>query len=264
MSIDNDPRPLHDNPYEITHDEVVNLTHQLLQENPPKTSDRFVCYRLEGKEPFSDIGRGVERLVLEQTFKNNAAEMDKEYSAYEDQSMFFISFDATKEAPSGVLRIIQNGPAGLKTLHDLQEESTIGISKEVVMGYHDIDDLSRVWDVGTVAVPPEYRSGEGAVSVQLYRAMYLSALENKIDHFISIVDLKPLGKLTGYLGIPFKPLAGTQPFKYLGSDRSQAVYGYVPEFYKKMSQKMRTPRGLLARKALKRLVKGTEDNTLQF
>lgn len=262
MSIDNDPRPLHNNPYEITGSEISQLTSLFLRENPPKTSDRFVCYRLEGSDPFSDIARGVERSVFEEAFGNDAAEMQKEYAPYEEQSLFFISLDTQQEAPSGVLRITKDGDAGLKTLHDLEHE--IALSEAAVKDYHQIDDMRAVWDIGTVAVPPEYRSAEGAVSVQLYRAMYVSALENKIEHFISIVDEKPLGKLTGYLGIPFTPLAGTKPFSYLGSQKSHAVYGYVPEFYKKMSQKMRTPRGLLARKALKRLVKGTEDNTLQF
>jgi len=262
MSIDNDPRYPLDNPYEINREEIQRLTSQFLQENPPKVPDRFVCYRLEGTDPFSDIGRGVEREVFEEAFENDAVKMLEEYSPYEAQSLFFVSIDTKQEVPSGVLRIIKDGDAGLKTTHDLEEK--IDLSEETVKDYHHLNDLRDTWDIGTVAVPPEYRTGEGAVSVQLYRAMYVSALENGINHFISIVDEKPLGKLTGYLGIPFTPLAGTEPFSYLGSDTSQAVYGYVPEFYKKMSRKMLTARGLLAHKALKRLVKGSEDKTLQF
>ena len=262
MSIEKDPWLFPENPYEISEAEIRDLTIHFLNEHPPKSSDRFVCYRLEGDEPFSDIGRGVERLVFEEAFGNDAAEMQAEYFPYEDQSVFFISFDTAAQAPSGALRVIQNGPAGLKTLNDL--EYNIGLTREIVEETHGISELDDVWDIGTVAVPPGYRSGEGAVSVQLYRGMYLSALHDKIDHLVSVVDEKPLRKLTGYLGIPFKPLAGTQPFEYLGSESSQAVYGYVPEFYKKMSRKMFTVRGLLARKALKRLVKGSEDSTLQF
>lgn len=262
MSIEQDPWPLPKNPYEISEAEIKDLTGRFLEEHPPKGSDRFVCYRLQGDEPFSDIGRGVERLVFEEAFGNDAIEMQGEYSPYEMQSIFFISFDTVARAPSGALRVIHNGPAGLKTLNDLEKQ--IGLTEEDVKQSHNINGLDDVWDIGTVAVPREYRSGEGAVSVQLYRGMYLSALHDNVNHLVSVVDEKPLRKLTGYLGIPFKPLASTQPFEYLGSDSSQAVYGYVPEFYKKMSQKMLTLRGLLARKALKRLVKGTEDSSLQF
>jgi hypothetical protein len=87
-------------------------------------------------------------------------------------------------------------------------------------------------------------------------------MKQGIEHVISIIDEKAHSKLTGYLGVPFEPVAGSKPFEYLGSSRSYAVYGHVPDFYPIMKKKHRTLKGWLARKALRRLVDGSEDDRL--
>jgi hypothetical protein len=190
--------------------------------------------------------------------------MRREYGPYEQQSKFFVSIDREKKTPTGTLRIIKNGPAGLKTLNDLTELKSNPHFIEDIEGHHKIESLDDCWDVGTVAVPRQYRSAEGGVSVQLYRGMYVAAKNADVQHLVSIIDDRSLSKLTGYLGIPFKPLAEDEPFEYLGSKKSHAVYGYLPEFYGKMNRKRWTLRGVLARKVLSRLVGGSQDSELQF
>jgi hypothetical protein len=115
-----------------------------------------------------------------------------------------------------------------------------------------------------VAVFPRYRNMQGDVSVQLYRGMYVTALEQSIEHLVSVLDLWALERLTRYLGVPFVPLAGTPTFSYLGSSCSQAVYGGVESFYREMNRRRFTVRGFLARDALRRLVKGSDDHALLF
>lgn len=248
--------------YDLTFEEASQLTQQLVNERPPNGDDRHVCYRL-GDDEYANIGRYVEREVFEAHFGNDSEEMQTEYGPYEQNSTFFLTVDREKMIPTGVLRVIKNSPVGLKTLNDL-EAIDPQFSIEDTKQFHKIDDLDECWDIGTVAVLPEYRSAQGAISVQLYRGMYVSAMKEDVQHFVSIIDSAPLSKLTDYLGIPFVPLNDSQPFSYLGSESSQAVYGHVPDFYNKMNRRRWTIKGILARKALARLVKGSEDRTLQF
>ena len=248
--------------YDLDKKQVHDLTARLLQERPPQVDDIFVCYKVAGDDHFSDIGRAVEREVFELTFGNDAEQMKREYGEFEHGSTFFISIDTKQQSPTGVLRVMQVSEHGSKSLDDIEKH--LHIYPQQILDHYQVDDPKTVWDIGTVAVVPELQSAQGIISVQLYRAMYVAAMNEKIEHFVSIIDTSPLKKLVGYLGIPFEPLLGSEPFPYIGSDSSQAVYGHVPDFYKKMNRKRWTLSGLMARKALKRLVGGSEDHTLQF
>ncbi len=247
------------NGYDMDLEEVHGLTMQLLDERPPVTEDRYICYTMDGSSGYSDIGRFVERTCFETFFNNTAEDMHAEYEQYEQASSFFLSIDTERQVPSGALRVIRNSASGLKTINDACE-SPLGLTDRSIREAHDIMSFDECWDVGTVAAMPGY--GSGAVSIQLYRGMYLAAMRENVSHLVSIVDMNVLPRLTNYLGIPFVSLVDTKPFEYLGSKQSQAVYGYVPEFYNKMNRKRKyTIRGLLAKKALDRLVVGTEDHT---
>ena len=255
--------------YALPPGQVTILTEELLAARTMNVSSqhRFVTVEVDSGETYANLGRHIEREVFEAAFGNTADAMIKEYAPYEASSSFFLSVDRAKARITGVLRVIKNSPNGFKTLDDLSKEP-FNISKQEALSYHSIDNLDEVWDVGTVAVIPDYRSGEGPVSIQLYRAMYLSAVNHSIEHLVSIIDEGPLKKMKELLGIPFVPLAGAEPQPYLGSESSQPVYGYVPEFYEKMSRhektfKMRAASlvGLVG-DALKRLVHGSADDSI--
>ena len=251
--------------YDLSPEDVGALTVQLLASLdcawPEKY--RYVGVEIAGGSPFSNIARHIERVVFDASFGNDAAQMTAEYGPYEAGSVFFVSIDRSTGTPSGALRIIGNTPRGFKTLNDARS-APFSIQSADVVAQHGIHDADALWDVGTVAVLPEHRSGAGAVSVQLYRAMYLSALQHGIDHLVSIIDEVPLRKLVQYLGIPFVPLAGSAPGPYLGSPMSQAVYCHVPDFQPRTRRHRCTMRGYLARKALARLARGSEDDALSL
>jgi hypothetical protein len=251
--------------YDLDDSEMQELSRTLLEERDPGAADKVVCYRLERGSAYENVARSVEREVFEKYFGNTSEQMLEEYGPYEDQSVFFLSIDQELGQPAGVLRVIENGPAGLKTLNDLENApaEVPRISALDVQSYHDIESFDDCWDVGTVAVRKPYRS-DTLTSVQLYRALYVSALDQNIEHFVSIIDHKPYVKMTDYLGIPFVPMLNSEPFPYLGSPASHAVYGDVSEFYPKMNRKRYTVRGALARSALRPLVKGTSDHSLQL
>lgn len=256
--------------YDLSAEQMRASVRHLLREREPHTDDRVVCYRLERGTEYENVARTVEREVFEKFFGNDAEEMAEEYGPYESQSIFFLSVDQFSGEPAGVLRVIENGPSGFKTLNDLeasQDPLVPQLTATEVQEFHDIESLDAVWDVGTVAVRKEYRASRSQAqeaSVQLYRALYTSALESGIDHFVSIIDARPYDKMVNYLGIPFVPMADTAGFSYLGSEKSFAVYGDVGEFYGKMNRKRKTIRGIMARKALSPLVKGTNDGAIHL
>lgn len=248
--------------YCLSSDDELLLTAELLNErafNVP-TDHRYLAIEVIGMSKYADLGRNIERKVFDASFGNGAQKMSQEYGPYEAASKFFISIDRATGKPTGVLRVVGNSPQGLKTLIDAQEEP-FNISMEDVVKQHALEDLDRVWDIATVAVLAQYRSGTGSISVQLYRAMFKSAHDNEIEHFVSVIDDKLLRKLKGYLGTPFVPLAHSNSGPYLGSQNSHAVYGSVIAFDKKLQRQFWTLRGLLAKSAVLRL-KGSDDASI--
>lgn len=255
--------------YDLDDNTLDTLTSELLHERPPTSDAPIICYSIEQDSRYANIARTVEREVFERYFGNTAEQMSEEYGPYEAQSRFLLSVDQETGKPAGVLRVIENGEAGLKTLNDLEvigasdDPRVPHITIDAVTQTHAIETLDDTWDIGTVAVRKPYRATTDT-SVQLYRAMYVSAMEADIKHFVSIIDAKPLQRMTDYLGIPFVPMVDSQPFSYLGSEASQAVYGDVTKFYEKMNRRRKTVKGFLARKALTPLVKGTKDSALHL
>ncbi|HEU5122327.1 MAG TPA: GNAT family N-acetyltransferase [Candidatus Saccharimonadales bacterium] len=254
----------HENPYELSSEELLELTSRLLAERPPQGDDRFVCYKLDGQEAFANIGRKIEAEVFGDAFKNTPEDMQREYGPYEPQSMFFVSIDRENNTPTGVMRVIKNGPQGFKSIDDFLAKHP-NTSLDEIRKFHGMENDEKTWDIGTVAVLPEYRD-KGAAT-QLYRAMYRTAVDDGIEHVVAIIDADPLAKMNKYLGIPLVSMMNSDPFSYIGSEKSQAVYGHIPEFDRKMMRHKRTSiKGVLARKAIMRLLgrSETSDRGLQF
>lgn len=262
-----DPAPVC---YKLPGEELTRLTQELVATDPYRDeASRYVCYRVEGDSPYANIGRHIERQVFETAFGNDENKMQEEYGSYDPASTFFITVDTETGTPTGVLRAIRNSEAGLKTLNDMEDAAKTSrmVKHDDVISYHGIDDLDKCWDVGTVAVVPEYRHAKAAagISIQLYRALYVSAKQEGIEHMISVIDKKAVSQLKGYLGVPFEQLGGSKAFEYLGSKESSAVYGFIPEFFDKMnSWRQYLPKRLLARGAFHQLVHGSNDDALHF
>ena len=252
-----------ENGYGISREQAARLGAELLSERPPEGGDRYVCYKIDGTDRFTDIGRQVECEVFNEAFGNDPEQMKEEYGPYEEQSTFFVSMDRETGVPTGVLRVIRNGEGGFKSLNDL-EGVIPGFSKDEAIAAHGIDNLDECWDIGTVAVPKEYRARVGGVSLQLYRGMFVTSQKEGIKHYVSVIDEKPFEKMKKFLGFPFELIHGGEPFSYLGSERSLPLYGDATRFEKAVQRKEWTIRGLLARKALRMLSRGTRDDALQF
>lgn len=258
-------RNVHDNEpyrYDLDEEEVLRRTARLLEHMPAPTDQRFICYQL-GDTEMEDVARTIERTVFETSFDNSNEKMSQIYGPYESASRFFLSVDRIEGKPVGALRVTENSPAGMMTLNALPEDAS-NMNSEQLLEFHGIDSLDDCWDVGTVAVLPEYRRQGQGISVQLYRALYVSAMKEDVSHLLSIIDRRPYETMRNYLGIPFEPLGDSKPFPFEGSEESVAVHGFIPDFYSKMRRQSLTIKGLLARKALWPLVFGTKDQALML
>lgn len=248
--------------YSLEDIEITMLVDRLISEHPPTCKDAIVCYELE-HGLVENVARTIERIVFENRFGNNEEAMHEIYGPYESASKFFLSVNQYTHMPVGVLRVMQqNTEKGLMTLDTLPEQALNSKTIDAIrFQYNSLAD-EGIWDVGTVAILPDFQKDGRGISVQLYRAMYKSAMENHIRHLLAIIDKKPYETMTEYLGIPFNPLEGTVPFSYEGSTESVAVHGYVPDFYPVMKRKSHTLKGFLARKALNPLVFGSKDDAI--
>ena len=249
--------------YELSIGELSILTRGLLSERASDVPEnhRYVAIEVNNDSKYANIGRYIERTVFEEAFGNDANEMTKEYGPYESASKFFISIDRVTEQPIGVLRIISNSQSGLKTINDVIREP-FNVNLDDVIQQHNITDLNKVWDIGTVAILPNHLGSRGLPTVRLYRAIYKASLERGVDYWVSIVDDDVLQMVKDHFGIPFMPLANSKTGSYLGSEKSHAVCAYVPEFFEKMGKYMGAKSGPLNRRFYELLVDGGDDNSI--
>lgn len=224
--------------YDISSEQLQDLSARFL-ETQPKLPDSagFVGYTIEADSQYSNIGRALEHEVFLEAFGNDAELLEAEYGPYESASKFFVVFSAADKRPAGVLRVIENSEEGLKTLNDIEHEP-LNLPIDSVMEAHNIESLDDCWDIGTLAVLPEYR-GKGLKShwaaIMLYRAMYTSAMEQGVKHMVTIMD-KRAHKGMQIMGIPLKPIMDSESFSYLDSAVSTALHGDIPTFYDEMAQ----------------------------
>jgi hypothetical protein len=217
--------------YDLSVTETNELTRELLSTQTTAVPDRFVCFELDGCDPFANIARQVERRVFEDSWGNNCVTMKKEYGPYDESSLFFLAIDMQTKVPAGVLRMIRNSPAGLKTLVDLDDSikspiAPVAIPTDEVLRYHGIDDLDRCWDCATAAVPRLYR-GRSAHMEALVRAWLAAAMRENVEHFVAVLDGSMFKVLRDVLGLPLVPLVNTPPFTHMDAPNNQAVYANV-------------------------------------
>lgn len=236
--------------YDLSDQECKALTEHFLDTKRLGCS-RFACFTLEGTDPFANIARQVEREVFEDSWGNDSATMQREFGPYDESSVFFMAVDTRDRAPVGVVRMIRNSAAGLKTLVDLDDSvkspiAPTAIPVAEVMRHHGIDDLDRCWDGASAAIPRRYRSRMAAAHVQLLRVMALAAMRENIQHFVAVLDAPVVRAAREVLGLPLVPLVDTPPFTHMDAPDNQAVYAHVPSLLttaqrrnRKVGQKIR-------------------------
>jgi hypothetical protein len=218
--------------YDLCDEERDALTREFLSAKALFVRERFACFQIEGTDPFANIARQVEREVFEESWGNDSATMKKEYGPYDESSVFFVVIDTKAKVPAGVLRMIRNSPAGLKTIVDLDDAvkspiAPVAIPACDVMAHHRIEDLDRCWDGATAAVPRRYRRKVAGVHLQIMRVVSAAIIREDIQHFVAVLDAPVFRAARDVLGLPLVPLAGTPAFTHMDAPDNQAVYAHV-------------------------------------
>jgi hypothetical protein len=185
---------------------------------------RFLALAVASASPLADVARTVERQVFEESFGNGTATMIDEYRRYENDSLFFLVLDRRTGLPAGAARVIDGGG---KTLDDAPGRIDTDLS--TIVALHSLH-TGRIWDFATLAVLPAYRGGKSglAVSSLLYRTFLNAGRLAGVRHLVALLDHRAHRNLK-LLGVEFVPMAGSDPFEYLGSPATEALYVPFPE-----------------------------------
>jgi hypothetical protein len=203
--------------YQLPESEVRALSASAL--DTYRSNGPFVALAVGTDDPLADVARTVERQIFEESFGNDVATMTAEYGPYEKDSLFFLVLDRRTTMPVGAGRVIEGGG---KTLDDAPEH--IGADLSAIVAAHDMYE-GRIWDFATVAVLPGYRGGKSAlvVSSLLYRTFLNAGRRAGVRHVVTMLDSHAFRSMT-LLGAPIEPMAGSEPFEYLGSASTRALY----------------------------------------
>lgn len=186
----------------------------------PRHTERYATYLIPGSSPYAVLGRNLEAEVFGERFGDTEEALQREYGPYDRHSLFLTVVDQREQQPAGVLRVIRADRYGaLKTLVDCRR--ILGIHPSRVQADYAISSPSAVWDVGTLAVRAAYR--KTTVSGLLYALLHQQCLANGAEHVVTVLDASVLALMHG-LGIPFRPLCGSEPFPYMGSAKSVACH----------------------------------------
>lgn len=185
----------------------------------------FGAYVFAGDEPGAEIARGLERDVFLSAFGNTASLLHDEYQRYEPASYFVCVIDHHRSVCAAMMRIImpiENGP-GLKSLDDV--EPTWGRPAEQLLAESGVFlDTSSTWDLATLAVDPEYRSGSalGLMHIGCYQAVARLAKHFGVTWLVAILDYPVYRLIRLQLRRIFIAYGDERP--YLGSWRSVPAY----------------------------------------
>ena len=117
-----------------------------------------------------------------------------------------------------------------------------------------------MWDLGNAAVIPECQNSSS--SIMMFRAVFLAAQAHNVDHFISVIDKRPLRLYRDIIGLDFVPLAGSEPAPYIGDSVFCAVYGNVSNLFEKLNSRLSTVKSGLAKSMIERLTVGVDDKSI--
>jgi hypothetical protein len=184
-------------------------------------AEPFGAYIFGPAELGADLGRYLERQVFLEAFGNTEEQLAEEYGRYEQSSLFLVVVDHLRRLPAGVIRVVQNSPAGHKSLNDLEPvwgEPAHALMRRTGLSFGP----ERIWDVATLAAPPEYRAKAtgGLVTMGLYQTLTMAARASGIDLLVAILDLPVFRMLRWKMRMIFAGYNGVEPKSYLGSPAS--------------------------------------------
>lgn len=192
---------------------------QKLMETFERVSDsHYGVAIIDGSSEHKDLAKSVEQEVFNDMFGLDSEKMAEEYDHLDDYSKFILVFDQENSLPVATIRLIEySEERGLKSLNDI-EKGPWGLTAEDVIESENLD-LEKTWDIGTLAVMPEYRGGAiaGSVASAVYHELYTQSTIQGIEDWVAIIDTAVLDYMN-QLGIALRPIENAKSINYLGSE----------------------------------------------
>lgn len=166
--------------------------------------------------------RDCEASVFLDRYGNTAAQWAEEYGPYEASSAFLAITEPGGDAVAA-MRLIEPGPAGLKTLVDVGRPPwQVDGGRAARAAAMSAD---QTWDVATIAIRRGARGG-GMLSAALYHGLLRATRANAVRWIVMIMDLRAR-RLLNSVGLPTHVLPGTTIAPYLGSTASVPLWAEV-------------------------------------
>ncbi len=193
--------------------------------DPARASSPFGLYAWRSTDPAAEIARHLERSVFAEAFGESPALLQAEYATYEPASVFFCVVDHRRRVAAGAIRVIVPGGVGFKSIDDVERFWHVD-PRACWRAAGTEPDETRLWDIATLAVGPDYRgaAGQGVVSLALYGGVTSTAVRAGIGWYAAILDQPVLRLLQWRVGRPFERYEGIREASYLGSERSLPVW----------------------------------------
>jgi hypothetical protein len=215
-------------------------------EEAGRPEQAFGLYIFDGLDERAELARSLEREVFLETFGNTPELMAEEYEAYEPSSVLVCVLDHARRVPAGMVRVVFDSSAGLKTIADL--DRVWQRPAETLLDKAGIDrERQTVIDIATMAIGAEYRGAKanGLISLALYRGQMLAMLESRTDVFIATLDLIVLDLLQQRCADPFTRFDGCEPLRYLDSPSSLPVYCHMEPWGRRLAEREPEMHGIL-------------------
>lgn len=173
-------------------------------------------------DPTGDLleaARACESEVFLARYGNTAEQLEQEYGDYEAQSVF-LALATPEGRVEAAVRFIVPGPAGLKSLVDLEREpwSVDSAASTAAAGL----DPTHTWDIATLSARSERTDGVSHVAA-LYHGIALATRVNGISGTVAILDIR-VRRMLDSVGLHYRTLPGARVRPYLGSPASVPVY----------------------------------------
>ncbi|HEY5026465.1 MAG TPA: hypothetical protein VII76_15925 [Acidimicrobiales bacterium] len=203
----------------------------------PGTTAPLGVYLFRATDSASELARHVERVVFMETFGNTPELLAKEYAPYEESSIFLCVVDHLRRVPAGTMRIVVPSVAGFKTLDDAAPVWGEPVPAMAARTGIEID-LTRTWDIATLAVAPEYRGKAtmGLVSMGLYQALAMASTRCGVAWLLAILDVPVFRMIRWRLRMPMAGFIGVGARPYLGSPASMPVWCNVGDTDRRLAE----------------------------
>jgi N-acyl-L-homoserine lactone synthetase len=154
----------------------------------------------------------------------------------EDTRAYYAPYDASSTYvavadPDGrvvaMARYIYPSNVGLATVNEMALEWHLDDGEELLA--RTGLDLSRTWDVGSVAVRKDARRYGVMHAAALYHGLLKASAANDVRGFVSLIDER-VRRLLGMFGLIVHPIPGTTTAAYGGSKATTPVWANMATF----------------------------------